>query len=166
MLSDEEVEKHRKWAVNPDNYTVTTNPGVSIMHGFQLAIETIFPIFSKMRWAFFRAPEGVEFITSDCPVSWYDPTPGPPAYAGHGLGMRNVEVTFPITPKVTLLGTHEGPDGVHDASLGQVLLFNLRKLYWAGEHAYTASNDSAHQAVALAAFGASQARRQSEQVAD
>jgi hypothetical protein len=68
MLSDEEVEKHRKWALNPDNYTVTTDAGVSIVHGFQLAIETIYPIFSEMRWAFFRAPKGIEFITSDCPV--------------------------------------------------------------------------------------------------
>jgi hypothetical protein len=70
--------------------------------------------------------------------------------------MRGVEVTFPVTPTTVLLGTHEGPEGVHDAVLGQVLLFNLRKLYWATEHAYAACEDSAQQARALAIYAANQ----------
>jgi hypothetical protein len=156
MLSEDEIEKQRLWTLNPDNYKVDANPGLSLMHGFKLANDTICPMFMEMRWVFFRAPKGVEFITSDCPLSWYDPTPRPPFYGGHGLGMRGVEVTFPITPTTVLLGTHEGPEGVHDADLAQVLLFNLRKLYWAAEHAYAASKTSARQALALAMFAASQ----------
>jgi len=150
--SDDEIEKQRQWMLNPDNYAIDANPVVSLMHGHRLALELIYPVFDDMRWSFYKAPDGVEFITTDCPVSWYDSTPRPAFYSGHGLGMRDVEVTFPINPRTTLLGTHEGPDGVHDASVDQVLLFNLRKLYWAEEHAYAASERAARQARALVVF--------------
>jgi len=158
--SDDEIEKQRQWTLNPDNYTIEANPVLSIMHGHQLALELIYPIFDGMRWSFYKAPDGVEFITTDCPVSWYDPTPRPAFYSGHGLGMRGVEVTFPINPRTTLLGTHEGPGGVHDASVDQVLLFNLRKLYWTEEHAYAASESAARQARALVMFNAMAEARQ------
>jgi hypothetical protein len=49
MPSDDEAEEHRLWALDPDNYTVDVNPGVSLADGFRLAIETIYPTFTKVK---------------------------------------------------------------------------------------------------------------------
>lgn len=155
-LTPEEIEKARQWVLKGSGYTVREAPEVSLGIGMQLAMETIYPLFSEMRWSFLQADSGDHFITCDSPVSWFDPTPRPPISGGHGLAMRNVEVTFPIGTELCLLGTWEGPTGL----LGvrpDVEVANRRRVAFAERYIFADSGDRARWAVGT--------RRQMEQEA-
>ena len=71
-----------------------------------VAAETV--LMSAMNLGFFGAPAGHEFITSDVPVTWFDPDlyKRAPFYQVLGLGYRNVEVTLPVSPKLILHISH------------------------------------------------------------
>jgi hypothetical protein len=60
--------------------------------------------FSRMSWNILEAPEGAGFITTDCPVSFYNPCVFPPVEAG--IGLAGTSVLFPISPKLMLLMLH------------------------------------------------------------
>jgi hypothetical protein len=68
------------------------------------AIRTEFAIMNNMSLAVLEASEGSRFITSDAPVTWIDPTAytRPPAYQSFGLGSKTIEVTMPVSPRLSL----------------------------------------------------------------
>ena len=113
--------------------------------GFQTAIDTIYPIFEKVNWAVVRAGGDLRFITGDTPVTWIDPTVAPPFC--YGLKMRNVEVIFPVGPKISLLGTWEGPNSSIRAADPLVLEFNARRVFFAERYAYADNETGAGSAL-------------------
>ncbi|MFQ5896004.1 MAG: DUF4238 domain-containing protein [Nitrospinota bacterium] len=134
-FTPEEVEELRQRTLDESNYTVHS-PEFSLQQGFQVSIETVYPLFSRMKWAVLRGSGADRFITCDSPVSWFDPTPRPPFYAGHGLAMRNVEATFPVSPELCLLGTWEGPTGVLEVPDAVVAEFNRRRVGFADRYVF------------------------------
>jgi hypothetical protein len=67
-------------------------------------IETIArSMYDLMNWTICRAPQGSFFITSDMPLCVFLPTGPGQGRFGAGFGQKQVQVTFPITPKLLLL---------------------------------------------------------------
>ncbi len=56
----------------------------------------------SMCWRLVTVPEGSPLITSDNPVFYF---------SEYGIGSAASEVTFPISPRVALLGSRQGPQG-------------------------------------------------------
>lgn len=91
-------------------------------------------MLERMRVAVLRAPGPETLITSDRPVSWWDPTDPPPnPVRPLGLGCRNIEVTVPLTPLLCArISHHRGPDYL-DLDVDEVDEINMRTLYRARE---------------------------------
>ncbi len=68
--------------------------------------EGAFGAFRAMRWRLVEAPEGSEFITSDVPVNIFCPD-GPSVGLDDGLMPSNAEVTFPVSPRMCLVGRRD-----------------------------------------------------------
>src|SRR5262249_33698188 len=80
-LTPEKVEELRQWSLDESNYRLEASPGLSIVAGFEAALEAVYPVFDRMRWCVARSSGHQRFITSDTPVSWVDPSlPAPFAY--------------------------------------------------------------------------------------
>jgi len=60
--------------------------------------------FSRMIWSIVTANDGMSFITSDNPVSFYNESVLPPSEPG--IGFYGTRVLFPITKKHLLILTH------------------------------------------------------------
>ncbi len=71
-------------------------------------LKTVLPIFSRMHMAVLCTEDNLGFVTTDEPCTWFNPDAHKfqPMFRGPGLGMRNIEVTLPISPKQCLLLTH------------------------------------------------------------
>ncbi len=148
-LTPEEIDETRKIILEGKKYKIRAKPTLSLLVGFDEALDTIYPVLERMRWAAVRSSGGEHFITSDCPVSWVDPTPRPHFYAGHGLAMKKVEVTFPVGPQLCLLGTWEGPTGVVDATKRMVGEYNHRRVGSAERYVFADSEERARLALAM-----------------
>lgn len=93
------------------------------------ALQTVYPILSKMSRVILCTDDPVGFITSDHPCTWYDPTAHtrPPMYRAPGIAMRNIEVTFPLSPQQCLLFTHTNqPPGYYECGDGLLDVLNHR----------------------------------------
>ena len=148
-LTPEEIEATRKTILEGKKYKIRAKPPLSLVLGFEEALDTIYPVFERMKWSIGRSTAGEHFRTSDCPVSWVDPTPRPRFYAGHGLAMKKVEVTFPVGPQLCLLGTWEGPTGVVDATKKMVGEYNSRRVASAERYVFADSEEKARLALAI-----------------
>lgn len=144
-LMPEEIEETRKWILDETKYTIRASPKLSLVAGFEAVLETIYPIFDAMNAAICRPSGGQRFITSDCPVSWVDPTlPSPWC---HGLEMRKVEVTFPVAPGVCLLSTWDGHTGTVTVPDATVTEFNRRRVVFAERYVFADNSDRAQWAL-------------------
>jgi hypothetical protein len=98
----------------------------------------------RMDLALFEAPAGHEFITSDVPVTWFDPDfyKRPPAYQSLGLAYPNVEVRMPVSPRLILnISHHTELDGRRFLATGQMVEeFNRVARFECYEHFVTQSN--------------------------
>lgn len=148
-LTLEEIEATRKIILKGKKYKIRAKPSLSLVLGFEEALDTIYPVLDRMRWAIVRSTGGEHFITSDCPVSWTHPTPRSRFYAGHGLAMKKVEVTFPVGPQLCLLGTWEGPTGVVDATKKMAGEYNSRRVASAERYVFADSEEKARLALAI-----------------
>lgn len=70
----------------------------------RMAIGSIHPWLARMEWEIFEAEAGSSFITTDSPVSFYNPACPPPAEAG--LGFAGTKVFFPLSSRKFLLMRH------------------------------------------------------------
>jgi len=147
-LSDEEIEKARQMILAGD-WEVTAKPVASLMPVLESAA-IILPILCQMEWAFFVAYESSSFLTCDTPLSWVAPTLPPGPY-GSGLAMRNVEVTFPIGPRVCFVGTwREGNSGSAPVDDEIVYQLNRRRVDFAHRTVFADSEAGAQQALEIA----------------
>jgi len=69
-----------------------------------MAIGTLHPWLARMEWEIVEAEVGSSFITTDSPVSFYNPDCPPPAEAG--LGLVGTKVLFPLSSRKLLLMRH------------------------------------------------------------
>lgn len=148
-LTPDEIEDLRQWVLDESKYTVRAAPTLSMMMGFESMLDTIYPIFDQMKWAIVRAGDDLRFITGDTPVTWIDPTLPPPFC--YGLQARRIEVTFPVSPKVSLLGTWEGSETSIRATDPMVPEFNARRAFFADRYVYADSETGARLAVEIRA---------------
>lgn len=62
------------------------------------------PWFARMEWEVIEAEEGAAFITTDSPVSFYNPECPPPAEAG--IALAGTKIFFPLSSRALLLMRH------------------------------------------------------------
>jgi hypothetical protein len=98
--------------------------------------DKILPIIGERTWSLIIAPsDGPEFICSDHPITinWKSGRKGP-----IGLGSRESEVFFPLSPRVGFYGTFENPlkEVVH-AKQGNVATMNRRLVFNAERHVFS-----------------------------
>jgi hypothetical protein len=72
------------------------------------SIGTFTPWFRTMDWEIFTAAEGTSFVTTDSPVSFYNPAAPPQAEAG--IALAGTKVFFPLSSKMVLLMRHPSYD--------------------------------------------------------
>lgn len=70
----------------------------------RMAIGSIHLWLARMEWEIFEAEAGSSFITTDSPVSFYNPACPPPAEAG--VGLAGTIVFFPLSSRKLLLMRH------------------------------------------------------------
>ncbi|MBS4097752.1 MAG: DUF4238 domain-containing protein [Sulfuricella sp.] len=70
----------------------------------RMAIGTLHPWMARMEWEIVEAEIGSSFITTDSPVSFYNPACPPPAEAG--IGLAGTKVFFPLNPRKLLIMRH------------------------------------------------------------
>ena len=70
----------------------------------RMAIGSIHPWLARMEWEIFEAEAGSSFITTDSPVSFYNPACPPPAEPG--IGLAGTIVLFPLSSRKLLLMRH------------------------------------------------------------
>lgn len=70
-----------------------------------LKTETIIPHLLERNWCLCIAPDRTFFVTSDTPLSVFDPKKDRPFFFG-GFKEKTAEVVFPISPRVCLVLSH------------------------------------------------------------
>ena len=68
------------------------------------SIGTLSPWFGTMEWEVVTAGDGTSFVTTDSPLSLYNPAALPPAEAG--IGLAGTKVFFPLSSSKALLMRH------------------------------------------------------------
>jgi hypothetical protein len=70
----------------------------------KMAVGSMSPWLARMEWEIFEAPSDTAFITTDSPVTFFNPKILPPAEAG--LGYAGTKVLFPLSSRKLLLMRH------------------------------------------------------------
>ena len=102
--------------------------------------EELQSIFSKMKWNFLIAPNDCCYITSDRPVfpfmnNWKMPYP-------LGFAYKDIEVYFPVTPKICMMGTYRDLTISYNASEDKVNVINARILNNFYKYVYSNMSES------------------------
>src|SRR5262249_30643714 len=71
-----------------------------------LTTDDILPYLLDRNWCLCRAPSSSFFVTSDTPISVFEPTHNR-AWAYGGFGLQAAKVAFPVSPAVCLLLSHQ-----------------------------------------------------------
>lgn len=78
--------------------------GSARFDSIRMAIGALYPWLAQMEWEVVIAEQGSNFITSDSPVSFYNPAVPPPAEAG--VAMAGTKILFPLSSTHLLLIKH------------------------------------------------------------
>lgn len=148
-FSPDEVRKLQEWARNNEDYRFQIEPYKWIRTSLKTALNTVYPLFSKMQWIFLHAPAERPFICSDQPVNWVDPTIPRNSRRGHGLEARNIEVSFPIGRSLALMG-HWGHAPRHMSMTAELVdQFNLRSVECARIEILGPTHESVERGLAM-----------------
>ena len=112
------LEEFRRLAARPFGETLLNQIGIEarLLGRMHLSILVVLP-------------GGESLISSDNPVSWWDPFDPPPSRRPLGLGRDNIEVTLPISPTTCAIATHEPGEDYIDIGADAVDELNMRTLY-------------------------------------
>lgn len=88
-LPDGEVEKEKGLSMD-DVRKMVERP---IQNSLSTVVTEISPLLFNIPFIIVEAPENLDFITSDAPCVWFDPS-GPP-----GLSSPDIEITLPLSPR-------------------------------------------------------------------
>lgn len=89
------------------------------------------PIIFEMNWAFLRATDEYKFVTSDNPLYYFDPTHDPRSFDGVGLMDDNLELYFPVSNDLMLLGTWKRVKGYNQINNKLVRQINRNTVIFA-----------------------------------
>jgi len=146
-LTSEHIEKTRR-RILASGVEAKALPVVSLLPLARVA-NRVLPLLLKMEWAFFVAAGEMKFLTCDTPLSWVDPTLPLGPY-GSGLAMRNVEVTFPIGPRLCLIATwREGNTGHAEVDDEIVHQINRRRVDSSSRFVFADSEAGARSALEI-----------------
>jgi hypothetical protein len=102
-------------AIASGRYTLTIKDAARFDY-MRMSIGTLHPWFGAMDWEVFEACPGASFVTSDSPVSFYNPKIPPPAEAG--IALAGTMVFFPLSSRYALVMRH--PDVRADPSFAHL----------------------------------------------
>ncbi|HYF90645.1 MAG TPA: DUF4238 domain-containing protein [Symbiobacteriaceae bacterium] len=86
-----------------DNFTIS--PGDTFLTRTNVeSWQTLIPMVQAREWSVVVAPEGESFICSEEPVSLVSTVELPDFWSSPGFGMRNTELTMPVSKSVMLVG--------------------------------------------------------------
>jgi Protein of unknown function (DUF4238) len=105
-------------------YTIDVNNKFALLMVLSVA-DKIRPILVNMNWTLCTAPDTTFFLTTDAPVTVYSQH-GRFALFGGGLLLKNVELTFPISPRVSVLLDYDSQGGRKRINNRFVKEFNRR----------------------------------------
>jgi Protein of unknown function (DUF4238) len=129
----------------PKRYELSAAKHAGLRHTVR-AVEIANETFRQMSWEWLTAPLGSAFLTSDCPVTAYNPKHTEPW--DHGLRNENTQVAFPITPTICLFASW---NGIHlderCLEAAQVTAINERTAYFATRHCFSHSDTLARWAL-------------------
>jgi hypothetical protein len=137
-FTDGAIEEHRKWMIEAyrEGRITMTNKREQAL---ELMLSTADDIASQvyaMTWVVVYADEG-EFITSDHPLSMFDPTPRFPWSGTAWASSPNSETVFPLSPRACLLVTPGPPrTGREHVDRDRVDELNLRTYGFAHRHIF------------------------------
>jgi hypothetical protein len=99
-------------------------------------LRTTIPVLKRMNMAVLFTEDPIGFITSDAPVTWYDPEAYkyPPMYRSVGLGCKTIEVTMPLSPQQCLIFSWHPLAGYVKASKQFLDVYNHRHRAFCNEH--------------------------------
>jgi hypothetical protein len=120
-------ENLRDFALD-DNRNVVETPRTKSVQAILLAWKDLTPIFLERQWSlFFARPEDGRLFCSDMPVSI---TPTSPRLKQQplGFGLRQTELTVPLSRSMALVGSYESPSVTGEISLDFVRDLNRRTL--------------------------------------
>jgi hypothetical protein len=111
--------------VEREQYTIEVPTSRHVETELQL-LDTILPLLGDRSWILLRAVESSGgFVTSDRPVALYwTEARNRGAFYLPGFALKGTEVLFPISHDLAMVGTFEGPHGVHDSTSEEVALTN------------------------------------------
>lgn len=104
-------------------------------------LDVILPYIIERTWTLSIAPENHQFICSDRPVSLVWTSPVPQVAYAPGFGIKNSELTFPLSKRLALIGTFEGEEQVTQVSQARVNEINGRTVHYAERFLYSGSRD-------------------------
>jgi len=106
----EEEAKRLRQFVESGFEVKQTNKAYSIGTTFKLMLSLI-PVIERMSWAYCLTEDSQRFLTTDVPVSLYDPV----AFRGVGFASsREAEFRFPLSKNCCLVGNWQGLKGPRD----------------------------------------------------
>ena len=99
-------------------------------------LQAVTPVLTSMNMLILNTEDPVGFITSDQPVTWFDPEAYklPPIYRSPALASPTIEVTMPISPKQCLIFAWQCPEGYVDAPALALNELNRRHRALSGQH--------------------------------
>lgn len=89
--------------VREGKFTLKMKDSTRFEH-MKMTLGEFYPWFGVMEWEVFEAENGAAFVTSDSPLSLYNPEIPPPAEAG--IGLAGTMVFFPLSSRYVLLMRH------------------------------------------------------------
>jgi len=129
-----------------------TSRGWSVQQMFELMLALQRVIFA-MKWVFLLAPEGSPgFLTSDNPVSLFDPIGGPVGAVGFSSSPA-AHFTFPISRQVCLLAEHQQGPNTAELNGSQVRSVNKGTIIRADSQLYAPFKSASVQKILHSVMG-------------
>lgn len=133
-----EFKKYVSDNINNMNLVMSQNEAVKSM---VVAAQELQKMLNIMSWNFLIAPNDFYYLTSDRPVfpfmnnwkMWYQP----------GFGFKDVEVYFPVTPKICMMGTYRNLSASRIINADMVNVINSRIMANSYQFVYANINESA-----------------------
>lgn len=117
-LFDGEVDKENSLTME-DVRKMVEQP---IQHSLSSVVMEITPLLFKIPFMILHAPKSLEFITSDAPCVWFEPT------GSGGLSSPDIEITLPLSPRqMVLFGKRLIARGIYIPVQDAAMIENLNK---------------------------------------
>jgi hypothetical protein len=126
--------------VRSGEYEIKTHQNLHVQLELDM-VQHIQEILGARKWQLWVSEKDAgDFVTSDHPVCLLSTSKGPQGPFGPGFGMVETAVLFPLTRKLTLVGTFEGKDKVVSANREMIARVNVDIIRRAQRQVYSFDN--------------------------